>query len=328
MARNHISSKVINSWWLRRLLLGILVFALITVLALYMVPSSALRPFIHTHVESDVSFSADEFFLEPISFTVSTEDGVELKGEEFRVEKAKGIIIMTAGLYNPVASTLYGHAKLFTDNEYSVIIYDSRAHGESGGKLVGHGITETADIDAVIEYVRSFTTYLNLPIFLMGWNTGAAASINAAAENPYVSGVIAVGSYANAREYFCDLMRDEAGMSDLFLKIGERFLDLYLKVTFGFRSGGVSPDKSLKELKIPVFLIAATGDEFIPSSESEQLARGAGKNVDLWIRDVGYHYVTGYFINLEKDPEYCTKLLDYLSAANVSSSNGIDDANT
>ena len=315
MARNHISSKVINSWWLRRLLLGILVFALITVIALYMVPSSALSPFISTHIDTEKAFTPEEFFLEPTAFTVTTKDGIELKGEEFRAERAKGIIILTAGLYNPVSSSLYGHAKLFFENDYSVIIYDSRAHNESGGKMVGHGITETADLDALIDYVRSFTTYLNLPIYLMGWNIGAAASINAAAENPYVSGVIAVGSYANAREYFCSLMQDEAKMSDLFMKIGKAFLDPYLKITYGFSSGSVSPDKSLSELSIPVLLIAATGDEFISYKESETLADGAGKNVSLWIRDVGYHYVTGYFINLEKDPEYCSHLMDYLAAA-------------
>ena len=315
MARNHISSKIINSWWLRRLLLGILVFALITAFALFMVPSSALRPFIHTHIDTEKSFTPDEFFLEPLDISVTTEDGIELKGEEFRAERAKGVVILTSGLYNPVSSSLYGHVKFLFDNDYSVIIYESRAHNESEGKKVGHGITETADIDAMVEYVRSFTTYLNLPIYLMGWNTGAAASLNAAAENPYVSGVIAVGSYANATEYFCNLMKDEAQMSDLFLKIGKAFLDPYLKFTYGFSIGGVSPDKSLASLKIPVLLIAATGDEFISYKETEELADGAGKNVTLWIRDVGYHYVTGYFINLEKDPEYCSHLMDFLIAA-------------
>ncbi len=315
MARNHISSKIINSWWLRRLLLGILVFALITLLALYMVPYSALRPFISTHIDTEKAFSPEEFFLEPTAFTVTTKDGIELKGEEFRAERAKGIIILTSGLYNPVSSSLYGHAKLFFENDYSVIIYDSRAHNESEGKKVGHGITETADIDALIDYVRSFTTYLNLPIYLMGWNTGAAASLNTAAENPYVSGVIAVGSYSNAREYFCNLMQEEAKMPDLFMKIGKAFLDPYLRITYGFSSGGVSPDKALEKLEIPVLLIAATGDEFISSKETAELAEGAGKNVSLWIRDVGYHYVTGYFINLEKDPEYCSHLMDYLNDA-------------
>ena len=186
MARNHISSKIINSWWLRRLLLGILIFSLITVFALYMVPSSALRPFIHTHIDTEKAFSAGEFFLEPVSFSVTTKDGIELKGEEFRAERAKGVVILTSGLYNPVSTSLFGHAKLLYDNDYSVIIYESRAHNESEGKLIGHGITETNDLDALIEYVRTFTTYLNLPIYLMGWNTGAAASINTAAENPYV----------------------------------------------------------------------------------------------------------------------------------------------
>ncbi|MBO4407129.1 MAG: alpha/beta hydrolase [Clostridia bacterium] len=321
MAKNHISSKIFSSWWLRRLLLGILIFALVMLFALYMIPSSALKPFIHTHIDSEVAFTPDEFFLTPVDFTVTTKDGLTLKGEEYRVEKAKGVVILTAGLYNPVSSSLYGHAKFFNDNDYSVIIYDSRAHNESEGNSVGHGITETADLDAVIEYVRSFTTYLNLPIYLMGWNTGGAASINAAAENPYVSGVIAVGSYANTRDYFYSLMRDEAHMSDLFLKIGEKFMDPYLAVTFGFGNRKVSPDLSLESLRIPVLLIAATGDEFIPSEESEALAKGSGKNVTLWLRDVGYHYVTGYFINLEKDPEYCSKHLDYFAAAEEAAAN-------
>ena len=102
MAKNHISSKIFSSWWLRRLLLGILIFALVMLFALYMIPSSALKPFIHTHIDSEVAFTPDEFFLTPVDFTVTTKDGLTLKGEEYRVEKAKGVVILTAGLYNPV----------------------------------------------------------------------------------------------------------------------------------------------------------------------------------------------------------------------------------
>lgn len=313
MKHNKLSSRIAGSWWLRHLLLGIAAFILIVLFVLYIIPASALSAYVHTRVEPENSFQPGEFGLTATPFEVTSQDNIVLQGEEFRAESPKGIVIMTGGLYNPTANALYGHAKLFLSNGYSVVIYSSRAHGESGGKLLGHGLTESSDINAVIDYVRSFTMYLNLPIILMGWNTGAAASINTAAVNRYVSGVIAVGSYANTHDYFMRFLENETAMPDTFLKISDRFLNAYLRITFKVDADEVSPDASVKNISCPISFITSTGDTFIDPGDSAKLLRvcQVPSTASLWNRDVGYSYVTGYFINLDKDEEYRDYLIHF-----------------
>lgn len=314
MAQNKLSSRIVGSWWLRHLVLGVLAFILIILFTLYMIPASALSAYVHNRVVPETAFTPQEFGLTSIPFEVKTEDGLNLVGEEFRADMPKGIIIMTGGLYNPTANSLYGHAKLFYDYGFSVVTYSSRAHGESEGKLLGHGLTETKDIAAVIDYVRSFTAYLNLPIILMGWNTGAAASLNTAAENPYVSGVISIGSYADTHDYFMRFLENETGMPKAFLKISDRFLDGYLRMTFKVKADEVTPDEAVKKISVPLAFITSTGDTFIDPADSQRLLRLAQvpSSADIWQRDVGYHFVTGYFINLDKDEEYRDYLIGFL----------------
>ena len=314
MARNHIRNRILTSWWLRHIVIGTTAFVLLFLFALYLIPASALHEYVHTHIASAENFNPDEFGLTATPFTVTTADDLALEGEEFRAEHTKGVVIMTPGLYNPVASALYGHVKLFLENDLSVIVYSPRAHSGSEGKLVGHGITEVADVNAMIEYVRSFTAYLNLPIILAGWNTGAATSINAAAQNESVSAVIAIGSYYNTHEYFSEMMKDEAQVPEYFQSIGEDFLNTYLRITYGKSAIENSPDKSLESLsECPIFFIHSTGDNFISYTDSQSLFEKASPQSEVWIRDIDYSYVTGYFINLNKDPEYCEKIIGFLN---------------
>lgn len=315
MSRNRIYTKVFNNWWLKRFIIGITAALLIFCVYLYTIPQAALSPVINRHIDAKTDFDPSDYGLEANKFTVTTSDGLELKGEEFKSEINKGVIILTAGLYNPVPESLYGHAALLIENGYSVIIYNSRAHQTSEGNLVSHGINEYKDIDAVIDYVRSFTTYLNSPIILMGWNTGAAASIYAAAENKYVSGLISIGSYADTREYFYKQMAGRAKVPDLFLKLGKPFLPLYLKITFGFKCLDKSPSEELSKVDCPVFIIHSKGDSDIPYQDAKTNYKAVlSDGTELWIRDTDNQYVTDYFINLKMDEEYCSKLIGFLDS--------------
>lgn len=314
MARNHIRNRILTSWWLRHIVIGTIVFIFIFLFALYQIPARALSGYVHTHINSSEQFTPEEFGLTAVPFTVTTSDDLTLVGEEFRAEQTKGVVIMTPGLYNPVSSALYSHVKLFLENDLSVIVYSPRAHSESDGKVVGHGTTEIRDIDAIIDYVRSYTAYLNLPIILVGWNTGAAASINVAASNEFVSAVVAIGCYENTHSYFTKLMTEEAGVPDYFQPIGERFLNLYLRITYGKDAISHSPDSSMDALTdCPVFFIHSTGDSYIAYTESQALYEKANSESEIWIRDNNYNYITGYFINLNKDPEYCEKLMGFIN---------------
>jgi len=327
MSRYRVSGKVVNKWWLSRLIGATIAFIMVFFLVCYMIPVSSLSGYVKKHIDTQKTFTPEEFGLTATEFQVETSDGYSLKGEEFKTSgPSKGVVVLTPGLYNPVYSSLYGHVNLLLKEGYSVVIYQPRAHGDSEGKKVGHGISEVEDINAVIDYIRTFTSYLNLPVLLMGWNTGAAASINVAASNKYVNGVVAVGTYSNVHAYFSGILKNQVHMRQSLIKFSDPFLKLYLKSNFGRQALEISPDKSIRKIEsCPVLLIHSTGDTFISSDESQSLYELSEGKAELWIRDTEDEYATSFFINLDKDPEYSKRLTTFFEKAVIKAESNTEE---
>ena len=75
----------------------------------------------------------------------------------------------------PVAAMLWREG-------YSCLMFDSRAHGKSGGKLTGLGFDERVDVAAALDWLDQNAPGQDVVIY--GSSMGAAAASFAAAENP------------------------------------------------------------------------------------------------------------------------------------------------
>ncbi len=81
----------------------------------------------------------------------------------------------------------------FVARGFDVVVYDSRAHGESEGKACTYGYFEKQDLHRVID------TLSPGPVVLAGTSLGAAVALQEAAEDSRVSAVVAAETFSDLR---------------------------------------------------------------------------------------------------------------------------------
>lgn len=156
--------------------------------------------------------------------------------------------------------------KEFLNKGYNVFTFDLRNSGESGGKDTTFGYSEKEDIQAAINYVYSQGFKR---ITLMGFSTGASASILAAAESQSVDAVIADSPYADLKAYFAQNLNKWVGLPSFPFN---KAISFAMEVTGGIDTANVSPLNVLTESNPPnLLLIHGREDKLIPVENSIEL---------------------------------------------------------
>ena len=176
-----------------------------------------------------------------------------------------------------------GHAEFLLRHGYSVVMMDSRAHGESGGDMATYGWKERHDTVALVNSLYSTEQVRHL--YALGVSMGAAVALQSAAIEPRIEGVVAEDPFANLRE----VSYDYAGLQlspllgeTLFRPAAIYAMDALAK-TGGFDPGDVSPEKAVAASPIPVLLICGTRDTTIPCRHAKRIYRVASGPKELWV---------------------------------------------
>ena len=75
-------------------------------------------------------------------FVVRATDGVELHGWKIRSAEPNGDWVLLFHGVSDNRSGVLGHAEILLRHGYSVVMMDSRAHGQSGGAMATYGWEE------------------------------------------------------------------------------------------------------------------------------------------------------------------------------------------
>ncbi|HTS12826.1 MAG TPA: alpha/beta hydrolase [Candidatus Limnocylindrales bacterium] len=216
-------------------------------------------------------------------FTVRAPGVVELRGWKVRPPSPTGDwVLLFHGVSDNRTGTL-GPAEFLLRHGYSVVMMDSRAHGESGGDMVTYGWKERYDTVAITnalfagEHVRH--------LFALGVSMGAAVALQSAAVEPCIEAVVAESPFANFRE----VSYDYAGMG-ISPWLGKTIFRPAVTVALhtvqregGFNPDDVSPEKAVAARPFPVLLVCGTWDHRIPCRHAERIYRAAIGPKELWI---------------------------------------------
>jgi len=184
---------------------------------------------------------------------------VELRGWAFPARgTTRGAIVYLHGSGDNRVSGL-GIAERFTATGFEVIAYDSRAHGASTGEHCTYGFYEKGDLKRVLD------TVTQRPIVLFGTSLGAAVALQAAAEDPRISGVIGVATFSDLRTVAEERAPPFAGSANVAeaFRIAER--------QAAFRVADVSPVRAAERIHVPVLLIHGEQDRDTPPSHSQRV---------------------------------------------------------
>ncbi|MGA9364644.1 MAG: alpha/beta hydrolase [Bacteroidota bacterium] len=250
--------------------------------------------------------------------SVHTNDGVTLVGWFVSADSpAKGTIIYLHGVGDNRISGL-PVAKTFCDHGYNVCLYDSRRHGDSGGKFCTYGYQEKFDVEAVIGLLgRSYGSSLGR-IGLFGVSMGAAVALQSAAIDDRIVAVVAEGCFTDLRTISLDRQRRIIKLRWEFL--GNLVMNKAERIA-GFECDVVSPLKALEGIQVPVLFAHGTEDSIISPRYSEMLYRKANEPKELYYIRNAYHNNTW----IVGGKEYEEKLISFFDRwlAPTSSTNSL-----
>jgi uncharacterized protein len=135
-------------------------------------------------------------------FEVKAKDGAALRGWKITPKNPNGNWVL---LYHGISDNRTGnlaHAEFLLTNNYSVVMMDSRAHGQSRGDIATYGWKERDDTRAIVDALYSGENVRHL--YALGVSMGAAIALQSAAVEPRIEAVVAEDPFESLREVTYD----------------------------------------------------------------------------------------------------------------------------
>src|SRR3990172_12350424 len=257
------------------ILIGILILTVaLSLILVYVTPHPQRSPL---HIPPS-DYSAE---YEPVSF--ATGDGITLKGWLIKPPRrrtpAPGLIFCHGVGANK--SDLTELAVSLSRRGYFVLLFDFRAHGESGGRRTSLGYHEQKDIVAALGFIKTHPEVASDRIGIYGFSLGGSTAILAAAKTGAFSAVVADSAFTSLRDQARDAITGFYHLPSFpFLHLAVLGYELY----FQTRVDAIAPVKVIAAIApTPVLIIAGEGDKLIPANNGRKLYAAAKEPKELWI---------------------------------------------
>ncbi len=249
----------------RKLLLALVIIIIIIFLV---VPLGIAYAGLHPARCSSTETPGD-YGLEYESFNVTTPDGVTLKGWVIEpVGQAKPIVFIVMHGYTSCKADprLLEVIRGLATRGYTVVAFDFRGHGESGGTTTIGPLEARYDVPTVISFVEE--RFPNNDIVLLGYSMGAVAGIMAGAsyQGPHKVVIIADSPYPVLAVVVPRWLKSEMGIPEWYGKLVARMGGILSGQDLDF--GPMSLDKIDK----PLLVIAGDRDPLVTPGEARAIA--------------------------------------------------------
>lgn len=184
-----------------------------------------------------------------------------------------------------------GFAPVLLRERYAVLAPDSRAHGESGGRLVTYGLLERYDALAWTEWMRAkgCTT-----IYGLGESLGASVLLQAAAQSNVFRSIVAESPFADlqdaAETRLTRILPLPGFLSARLARFAAADTRIYVRLVHGMDLTDASPLRTMGQVTTPVLLIHGLDDDQTPPEHSRRLAAANPAITSLWLVPGVKHY--------------------------------------
>ncbi|MGH9776445.1 MAG: alpha/beta hydrolase [Candidatus Acidiferrales bacterium] len=215
-------------------------------------------------------------------FVVRAQDGVVLRGwKVIPVMPSHDWVLLFHGISDNRLGML-GYAEFLVRSGYSVVLMDSRAHGESGGSEATFGWLERRDVQAITDAL-----FANEPVrhlFALGESMGGAIALQAAAIEPRIAAVVAESPFSTLREVSYDYvgMHWSPLLGRTLLWPLDRYALNVAERNGKFRVDDVSPEAAVAQRAFPVLLICDALDHTIPCRHAKKIFAAARGPKEFW----------------------------------------------
>lgn len=191
----------------------------------------------------------------------------------------------------PVASAL-------VEAGFSVLVYDLRGCGRSGGRAT-YGAREVEDLSAAVDVLAARPDVDPERIGALGFSMGAATTVMTAARDRRIKAVASDSGWADVFHW---LRPSRLGRWKLRLE----------ELRAGISLDSLRPERVVAQLAPrPLLLVHGTADDVVPCSDATSLFAAARDPKELWLLDGVTH---GETITLAA-PGYAARMQQFFTAA-------------
>ncbi len=246
--------------------------------------------------------AADLPGLAPV--VLGTSDGLSLQGWFWQPPAgARGIVVLVHG-GGGNRMQLFPEARALARHGYGLLVYDSRASGDSDGDLISWGDRERHDVAAAVDFVAARPGVDPRRIAVLGFSIGGSTVALETASDPRVSAVILYATWTS--------LEDEMKTN----RATHGWLSWAPALARLRRSGvdvdAVRPIDAIAKISPrPLLMITGDRDDDTPVPVMRRLFEAAGPPKELWIVPGASH--GGYY---EAAPaEYEARVVSFLERA-------------
>jgi pimeloyl-ACP methyl ester carboxylesterase len=277
----------------RRTLLRCLAYAVCALLVLALLSEAAVgsflgQAFLHpANLNPDRAAQTEQMLLRTgaakENFSVRAPDGIDLRGWKVCPPSPNGNWVLLFHGISDNRTGVLGPAEFLLRHGYSLVMMDSRAHGQSGGDMATYGWKERYDTVAIASALYSSENVRHLAA--LGVSMGAAIALQSAAAEPRIEAVAVEDPFADLREESYDY----AGLEFSPLLGKTLFRPASIAAIYemgklgGFDPDAVSPEQAVAARPFPVLLVCGTEDHRIPCRHAERIYQSAAGPKQLWI---------------------------------------------
>ena len=211
--------------------------------------------------------------------------GIQIQGRLFAGSKP-AVIVLSHG-YGDTQDQLLPFAHFLHQAGFSVLTYNMRSRGGSGGSAVSLGALEQTDLVSAVDFLDAQPETRGEPTGAWGISLGGATSILAAAQDSRIKAVV-----------------DDSGFSDAPNVIQSAFSHFIHLPAFPFAplTVGLSEERigvSITDVRPmdvigkisprPILMIHCLGDVLVPPDNTERNLSHAGEPKEVWWIPGGYH---------------------------------------
>ena len=231
--------------------------------------------------QSDVHPKSFALVAKDVEFTTRGGD-LKLRGWHiFGQEKQDTIIFVHGhGGDRGVGNSLEIATKLW-EHGFNLLLFDLRGSGLSEGERVSGGYFEQDDLLGAYDYVLQSETSSG-KIGVIGFSAGAATAILGAAKEPGIQAIVADSTYADVSDLISQEVALATSMPEWIVPMFAPGIKIAAEVMHGIKLDEMVPEKSVGNIKYPVFLIHGVDGTRIPVEHSVRVHKAAHFGTNLW----------------------------------------------
>lgn len=201
------------------------------------------------------------------------------------------VVVLVHGLFVR-RRQLLPEAQFLAKHGYGVLVFDNRAHGDSGGSTATWGLRERGNVERAVDFVQQPAEAPAGKIGLLGFSIGGTAVLREAIGDAPVAGVVVEVTYSSMGGEIACMFSKYGPLSELS--------SLWTAQTLGGLDYAqlVPEDLEWRLKPRPLLLIYGTHDSDVPPAEGQRVANAACQPSSLLMINTDTH---GGYLDAEPD---------------------------